>query len=98
MTKLSKLQKYILIEIYNHNNIYKKEKLLKFYKNKKNKPDKKDQHNNITKSIERLIDRGLMIGYGRRTPKKWFMEKVELTTKGKTATEKILSSNQKKLF
>ena len=98
MTKLSRLQKYILVAVYNHNNNYKKKDLLKFYRHKKDKPDKKDQHNNITKSLERLIDRGLMIGYGRRTPQKWFMEKVELTSKGKTAAEKILSSKQKQLF
>lgn len=98
MTKLSELQKYILVEVYNHNNNCKKEDLLKFYRNKKNKPGRKDQHNNVTKSLERLIDRGLLVGYGRRTPQKWFMEKIELTGNGKKTAEKILSKDQEKLF
>lgn len=37
----------------------------------------------LTHSLESLIDKGLLRGYGRRTPKKWFLESVSLTKIGK---------------
>lgn len=49
----------------------------------------------ITASLERLIDRGLMIGYGRRTPKKWFIEEVKLTSAGRRAGHAALGHQQK---
>lgn len=38
---------------------------------------------NVTVSLERLIDRGLLVGFGRRTPRKWFIEEVRLTPLGR---------------
>ncbi len=55
---------------------------------------KKTQQNAITKSLERLIDNGLMTGYGRRTPKKWFIEEVALTPKGRKQARKLLGEQQ----
>lgn len=55
---------------------------------------KKTQQNAVTKSLERLIDKGLMIGYGRRTPKKWFIEEVALTPKGRKQARKLLGEQQ----
>ena len=51
----------------------------------------------ITQSLERLIDRGLMVGYGVRTPKKWFINEVRITRLGVKQWEKFLERNQKKL-
>ena len=53
------------------------------------------QVENITRALERLIDRGLMIGYGRRTPKKWFIETVRLTPIGKRITKETFGKHQK---
>lgn len=55
---------------------------------------KKTQQNAVTKSLERLIDKGLMIGYGRRTPRKWFIEEVALTPKGRKQARKLLGEQQ----
>jgi hypothetical protein len=49
----------------------------------------------MTKSLERLIDKGLMIGYGRRTPEKWFIDEIRLTDVGKKAARKLLGQQQK---
>lgn len=43
----------------------------------------KDEHHALTVSLERLIDRGLLIGYGRRTTEKWFIDVVRLTPLGR---------------
>lgn len=51
----------------------------------------------ITQSLERLIDRGFLVGYGIRTPKKWFIKEVRITRLGIKQWEKFLERNQKKL-
>lgn len=51
----------------------------------------------VTKSLERLIDRGYLVGYGIRTPKKWFIKEVRITRDGTKAYERWLSRKQKKL-
>lgn len=66
-----------------------------FYCDKKIKL--KDQVNTITKCLERLIDRGLLIGYGTRTPRKWFIREVKLTKLGIKKWLEWLSSRQGKL-
>ncbi|MFA7654134.1 MAG: hypothetical protein WCX97_03795 [Candidatus Magasanikbacteria bacterium] len=67
-----------------------------FYKNKKNK--QKDLVNTITKCLERLINRGLLIGYGTRTTKKWFIREVKLTKLGIKKYVEWLASRQARLF
>jgi hypothetical protein len=37
-----------------------------------------------------MIDRGLLLGYGMRTPKKWFLKEVSLTDIGKKAAKELL--------
>jgi hypothetical protein len=43
----------------------------------------------ITQSVESLIDREFMTGYGVRTPHKWFIKEVSLTDKGKKVARKL---------
>jgi len=62
---------------------------LAFYKNK-NTAKTTLQAKIITQSLESLIDRELLLGYGVRTPHKWFIESVELTKKGKKIAQKLL--------
>jgi len=66
-----------------------------FYADKKVKA--KDQINAITKCLERLIDNGLLIGYGTRTPKKWFIREVKLTKLGIKKWVQWIASRQAKL-
>ncbi|MFA6271863.1 MAG: hypothetical protein WC693_01995 [Patescibacteria group bacterium] len=92
--RVSQLQRYILLSLLNIKGRSKRKHLLKFYEKKKNAPKTIDRQGIVTKSIERLIDKGLLIGYGRRTPKKWFIEEVQLTRKGKKETMKLLGEQQ----
>ena len=58
---------------------------------------KEDRVNIITKSLERLIDHGMLIGYGVRTTKKWFIKNVKLTPLGRKKWVQWLGSRQTKL-
>ena len=81
--KLSKLQKFILLECLGRKGKFKRQTLLRFYDKQKQPAKKEDQQKIISQSLERLIDKELMIGFGRRTPHKWFIEEIKLTAKGK---------------
>ncbi|MFA6307560.1 MAG: hypothetical protein WCS88_00055 [Patescibacteria group bacterium] len=82
--KLSKLQKYILKKsLENNKNKISRNIFEKFYDNDKNAPIKKIRTNIISKSIERLIDKGLIVGFGEKTQYKLFINQIKLTTNGK---------------
>src|SRR3989339_895609 len=66
-----------------------------FYRNKK--VERKDAINAVTKCIERLIDKGLLVGYGMRTPKKWFIREVKITRRGIKKWIEWIGSRQAKL-
>ncbi|MEK7639932.1 MAG: hypothetical protein AAB424_02235 [Patescibacteria group bacterium] len=93
MTALSPLQKFLLKECLD-SAVTKRSVLKKFYAKIAKPPKVEDQQNSITKSLERLIDRGYMVGYGRRTPEKWFIESVRLTASGKRAGKSLLGKQQ----
>jgi hypothetical protein len=96
--KLSALQKYILIECLTTSEKMLRGKFREYYQNKKNKPKLKDQNDIVNKSINKLIDKGLLVGFGRRTSEKWFFTFVKLTPKGKKKSMEIFKSKQQKLF
>jgi hypothetical protein len=82
--KLSSLQKYILKQAWQNNKARISRVVLeKFYTNNKKAPAKKIRANIITKSIERLIDKGLLVGFGEKTQHKLFIRQIKLTPKGK---------------
>lgn len=43
----------------------------------------------ITRSLERLIDKGLLVGYGVRTPEKWYIKEIRLTSLGRKVVKKF---------
>jgi len=97
--KLSALQKYILKQcVQTKDKIISKSVLEKFYNGKKNKPKPRDAINIITKSVERLIKKELVIGYGWKTPHKWFINQVKLTPKGRKAAKSLFGVQQKLPF
>lgn len=49
----------------------------------------------ITRTLERLIDKGLMVGLGVRTPKKWYIKEVRLTPAGRKAARKLRGEQQR---
>ncbi|MBI4262616.1 hypothetical protein HY624_03770 [Candidatus Uhrbacteria bacterium] len=92
--RLSSLQKFILTECYTRKGRVTKKILLHFYDRQHERPKDKDQLDTVTKSVESLIDHGLMVGYGVRTPKKWYIEEVRLMPKGRSIARKLLGEQQ----
>lgn len=95
--RFSQLQKYTLCQALAHKDKLERRKLFEYYKNKNNEPSRTDQLNIITKSCERLIDKGLLVGYGRRTAEKWFFTYFRLTAKGRKKALEIRKQKQQKL-
>ncbi len=97
--KLSDLQKYILKKTL----VYSKTKLARsvfvdFYKKKKSVPAKEMQVKIITQSLERLIEKGLIIGYGHKTPEKYFITDIKLTLQGKKIAKSLFGKQIKLPF
>lgn len=92
--QLSKLQQFILREAYVISGRVDRDVFLRYYKTVKNAPAKELQAKIISKSLLRLIDRGLMIGHGRRTSEKWFIETIILTKKGRKQTQSLFGQQQ----
>jgi len=96
---LSELQKYILKTTLQSNkprvsrNVFEK-----FYDNIKKSPAKKIRANIITKSIERLIDKGLIVGFGEKTQHKLFITQIRLTPIGKKAAQNLFGQQEKFSF
>lgn len=67
-----------------------RDRLIKFYGNVQAAPKSEVQTKIITRSLESLTDKELMVGYGVRTPHKWFIKEIRLTSKGKKEAKKLL--------
>ena len=92
--RLSQLQKYILLQCYfSKLKKYSKKDLFKFYNSQKRKP--KEIQKVITKSIDRLIKKELLIGYGEHTPHKWYIKEIRLTLKGRKIAKQLRGEQQK---
>jgi len=93
---LSNLQKYILkTTLENNKPKTTRDVFEKFYDDIKKAPAKKIRTNIITKSIERLIDKGLIIGFGEKTQHKLFITHIKLTTRGKKETRALFGKQSK---
>ena len=99
--RLSNLQKFILLECLNaKNGRISRGRLNKFYEKisaqggpasgGEKRPKEKFMTKIITQSIERLIDKELMVGFGERTKHKWFIKEIKLTAMGKRMAKKLL--------
>ncbi len=87
--RLSGLQRFALIECYNRRKTRLPRKAVHgFYRSMPLQPG--HIQDVVTKSLESLIDKGLLIGYGRRTPKKWFIDEIRLTSAGRRLARKLL--------
>lgn len=94
---VSSLQKYILLECLKKGRRADRKIFQIFYETHTGEVKNKYRESIITKSIERLIDKELMIGFGKRTPHRWFITHVKLTKKGKNQALEILNEKQIKL-
>ena len=96
--RLSALQRYILLSCYSVRGTRRDRRgLEQFYEKGKGCPSNKDAQNAVTRSVERLIDKELLVGYGVRTPHKWYMKEIRLTQKGKKIAWELLRSQQTEL-
>ena len=94
MNQLSKLQEYILKKSlgYKKGGV-DKNMFFKFYENIKSKP--KDIENIIIKSLNRLIERDLIVAFCKKTKHKTFINKILLTSQGKKIARKLLGTQEK---
>lgn len=91
--RLSPLSRHILQVCYQAKGKIGRAPFHKFYDGKEVKP--KDLVDTITKTLERLIDKGLLTGLGVRTPKKWYIKEVRLTPFGRKLAKKLQGEQQK---
>ena len=92
---ISRLQKFILIRCYNSKGFrVNRIGFISFYGNQ-GSAKAEMRTKSITQSLERLIDRELMTGYGVRTPHKWFIKEVSLTERGRQTARKLLGEQMK---
>ena len=97
--RLSKLQQYILLKaLARRGQKIERGIFLDFYKNKKSVAKAELHTKIITRSLENLIDKELMIGYGLRTSQKWFIHQVQLTSRGKRLARKLLGEQMRLPF
>jgi hypothetical protein len=90
--KLSKLQRFILRKAYLSGRAkVTRQVFFAYYEHLKNAPKPKLQVQIITQSLERLIEKGLVIGYGKKTQEKLFIDFIQLTAKGKKIVKELLS-------
>ncbi|HNZ73065.1 MAG TPA: hypothetical protein PKG73_00460 [bacterium] len=93
--RLSSLQKYILRRgLEDRNGSVNKKTLLDFYRRQKDPPTAISQLSIITKSVERLISRGLVRGGGIKTARKWYIDRVMLTPAGRKLARRLLGEQQ----
>lgn len=96
--RLSKLQEFILSKFHSgKNGILNKSEFYSFYADGKLKKNKKNIQDTIHKSIESLVANDLLIAYGHKTARKWFIAKVKITGKGKKLIKQILKNRQRQL-
>jgi len=97
--RLSNLQKHILLECLNaKSGRILRGRLNRFYDKIEKKPKIEMLTKIITQSMERLIGKELLIGFGERTKYKWFIKEIKLTAKGKREAKKLLGEQMKLPF
>ena len=94
--KLSALQKYILKQAgQTKDKTLAKAAIEQFYQSYKKRPTPQDILTIITHSVERLIQDGLAIGYGWKTPQKWYIRQVKLTPQGRKLAKGLFGVQQR---
>lgn len=48
----------------------------------------------ITKTMERLIEKGMFVGYGVQTAEKWYIKEVRLTPEGRRLARRLAGEQQ----
>lgn len=96
-TMLSKLQQFILEACVEAGGSVSRSVIDKSPDKSSSKAQKEHYKQIITQSIERLIDRGLLVGYGTKTREKLFITKIRLTPSGKKVAHEYQKRKQASL-
>ncbi len=91
---LSKLQQFILKQGRKHGRMAVDE-LLAFYSEKASQENQEGERKAVRKSIDRLIKRELVVGYGEKTTHRLYINEVRLTSKGRKAAGELLPKQQR---
>jgi hypothetical protein len=94
---LSKLQQYILEECLGRGGSCSRSVIDKNHEQSSSQSHKEHYKKIITQSIERLIERGFLVGIGTKTKEKLFITKIRLTTAGKREIKHMRLSKQRRL-
>lgn len=94
---LSRLQQYILDECALRGGGLGRRLLDANYEASRSRASEENYKKIITQSIERLIERGLLVGYGRKTREKLFIDKIRLTAVGRRVLENLRRRKQLRL-
>lgn len=94
---LSPIQQYILLICRERSGQCSRRFIDSDYKASRSRARQENYKNIITQSIERLINRGLLTGYGTKTKEKLFIDKVKLTSAGRKFLAELLKKRQTKL-
>lgn len=86
--RLSKLQKYILLKA-DEKKILEKEEILLFYKKNKDPIKQIFRLKIISKSLNNLIKKGLLIAVVIKTQKRCYIKQVSLTNNGKKVVKEL---------
>ena len=96
--RLSKLQKYILLKCNERKDSTTARNIFyDFYTKKEQKENKKSILTSTHASLENLVEKDLIVALGRKTARKWYIEKVKLTARGRKLALKTLKSRQRRL-
>lgn len=96
--RLSKLQKNILEYIYtNKNDFAARKDLYRFYPSEELKKNFLNIQTVLQKSLENLIDKEYLTGYGYKTARKWFIQRIKLTRSGRNKAGELVKSKQLKM-
>ena len=90
--RLSRLQKAILRSCYPLRGLVERKRFHDL--GKKEATHAKDVVDVVTKALERMIDRGLLVGHGVRTKEKWFIHAVRLTPEGRRIARRVVGTQQ----
>ncbi len=96
--RLSGLQKYILLQAFDAKNKLDRKVLLGFYGSGKKRTGRDTMVNSITSSLERLIKKGLIVGFGEITKDKIYITKIRLTKVGRLLAKKALGEQKRLPF
>lgn len=92
---LSGLQRYILKQAAaSPQQTLRRQAIVHFYDDVSPRPKPHDLANIIGRSLDRLVVKELVVGYGRKTAQKWYIERITLTPKGRGAARRLLGVQQ----